>query len=152
MEDFNVKVEIPKDDEGYSLLQCPNCGEFFKLTSSDVKDDGVLSIYCPSCGLAGETYITEDVLDLALKKVKNKMNDDIYKQLKAMEQKHKNGFISIKVGKPPKHEYEEPLRSGVEALQIATYRCCHKTAKIKPLLIITGSYCPFCGVKNYETE
>ena len=152
MEDFSVKVEIPKDDEGYSLMQCPNCGDLFKLTPSNIEDEGVLEIYCPSCGLAGENYITEDVLELALKKVKNKMNFDIYEQMKLMEQQHKNGFITFKAGNPPKQEYEEPLHSGVESLQITTYNCCHKTAKIKPLLIITGSYCPFCGVKNYETE
>lgn len=152
MDDYNVKIEIPKDDEGYSLLQCPNCGEFFKLTPSDVTDEGIIEIYCPSCGLMGENYITEDVLELAYKKIKNKVNNDTYLQFKAIEHECKNSFVKFKVSKPPENECEDQLHSGIEAFQIATYNCCHKTSKIKPLLIITGSYCPFCGVKNYEVE
>jgi uncharacterized C2H2 Zn-finger protein len=32
------------------------------------------------------------------------------------------------------------------------YRCCNREVKIKPLLKIAGSYCPFCGVKEFETQ
>ena len=50
------------------------------------------------------------------------------------------------------HESEDSIRSGIEAMEICNFPCCKRTAKIKPLLKMTGAYCPFCGVKNYEIE
>ena len=49
--EINMTISIPTDDEGYVLLQCEHCGTYFKATPSDLKDDGVLHIFCPSCGL-----------------------------------------------------------------------------------------------------
>lgn len=64
----------------------------------------------------------------------------------------KKGIITFKAGKRPKHENEDPIHSGIEAMEICNFPCCKRTAKIKPLLKMTGAYCPFCGVKNYEIE
>lgn len=152
MENIQISISIPIDDEGFSLLKCPNCGTFFKAKPSDVKDDGVLEIFCPSCGLVGDNYLTEDVIELGMKMLKNEAMDAIYDEFKKLERKTKNGFISFKAGSKPKHETIEPLRSGIEALEITNFPCCNRSAKIKPLLKMTGCYCPFCGVKNYELE
>lgn len=62
------------------------------------------------------------------------------------------GMRSTKAGKRPKHENEDPIRSGIEAMEICNFSCRKRTAKIKPLLKMTGAYCLFCGVKNYEIE
>jgi hypothetical protein len=69
-----------------------------------------------------------------------------------MEKKFKNGLISFKAGKKPTPESETPIQAGIEVLVITNFPCCHRNSKIKPLLKITGCYCPFCGVKEYETE
>lgn len=152
-DDFHMTISIPTDDEGYILLKCEHCGTFFKATPSDIEDDGVLNLFCPSCGLTSENYITEDVIELAMKKVKNKVNDMIYDAFKDLERHNKrNSMIKFKAGKRPRHEVEDPIRSGIEALEITTFACCNRTAKIKPLLRMTGAYCPFCGVKNYEIK
>lgn len=152
-DEIHMTISIPTDDEGYVLLKCEHCGTFFKETPSDIQDDGVLNIYCPSCGLVSDSYITEDVLKLAINMTKNLVNDMIYDAFKDLERHNKkNSMIKIKAGKRPQHESEEPIRSGIEALEICTFSCCHRTAKIKPLLKMTGAYCPFCGVKNYEIE
>lgn len=151
-EDMTINISIPADDDGYVLLRCPNCGTYFKITPHDYEDDGVLEIYCPSCGLAGENYITEDVLDLAMAKAKNIAMDMIHDEFKKMERQFHSGPIVVKAGKPPIHESENPIRSGIEALEITSFPCCKRTAKIKPILKMTGCYCPFCGVKNYEVE
>ena len=135
-DEINMTISIPTDDDGYVLLQCEHCGTYFKATPSDLKDDGVLHIFCPSCGLISENYVTEDVLELA----------------KKMERHSKKGITTFKAGKRPKHENEDPIRSGIEAMEICNFPCCKRTAKIKPLLKMTGAYCPFCGVKNYEIE
>ena len=70
--EFQFGISIPTDDEGYVLLKCEHCGTFFKGTPSDIQDDGVLNIFCPSCGLISESYITDDVLELAKNMTKNK--------------------------------------------------------------------------------
>lgn len=152
MENLKVTVELPIDEEGYSLLQCQYCGEFFKVTPSDAEDDGILNIYCPCCGLSSETYVTEDVLSLGEVKIKNKVELAIYEEFKKLERKTKNSLISFSAGKTPKPEYEEPLYSKLDATEIVRFDCCNRIAKIKPLLKITGCYCPFCGVKEYELK
>lgn len=152
-DEIRMTIPIPTDDEGYVLLKCQHCGTLFKLAPSDFKDDGILHIFCPSCGLTSEIYITEDVIELALKMAKNVAGDLIYNAFKDLERHNKrNSIIKFKAGKRPKHEPEDPIRSGIEALEITMFPCCGRTAKIKPLLKMTGAYCPFCGVKNYEIE
>lgn len=151
--EFCMTISIPTDDEGYLLLQCEYCGTFFKATPSDIEDDSVLHIFCPSCGLSSEDYFTQDVIELAMRIIENKATDMVYDTFKNLECHNKqNGMIKFKAEKPPKHKTEDPIRSGIEALEIATFPCCSRTAKIKPLLKMTGAYCPFCGVKNYEVE
>ena len=149
---FHVEISIPTDDDGYILLACPNCGTFFKAPPGDIEDEGVLEIFCPSCGLVGDNYITEEVIELALAMAHNKVSDLLYDEFKKMERQFKKGPITFKAGCRPKHEPENPIRSGIEAMEIATFPCCKRTAKVKPILKITGCYCPFCGVKNYEVE
>ena len=151
-DDFHMEISIPTDDEGYILLKCEHCGTFFKATPHDIKDDGVLRIFCPSCGLTSESYITDDVLKLAMNLVSNQVNDMIYDMFKDLERHNRNSLVKFKAGKKPRHKSVDPIRSGIEALEICTFPCCKRTAKIKPLLKMTGAYCPFCGVKNYEIE
>ncbi len=152
-DEFHMTISIPTDDEGYILLRCEHCGTFFKATPSDIEEDGVLHLFCPSCGLTSENYVTEDVIELAMKMAKNKVNDMLYDMFKDLERHNRrNSIIKFKAGKRLKHEAEEPIRSSIEALEVTTFQCCRRTAKIKPLLKMTGAYCPFCGVKNYEIE
>ena len=152
-DEFHITISIPTDDDGYILLRCEHCGTFFKATPSDIEDDGVLHIFCPSCGLISDSYVTEDVIELARRIVENKVNDMIYDAFKDLERHNKrNSVVKFNAGKRPKHETEDPIRSGIDALEIASFPCCSRAAKIKPLLKMTGAYCPFCGVKNYETE
>lgn len=147
-----MEISIPTDNDGYVLLKCEHCGEFFKVTPIDLEDEGILHIFCPCCGLISDTYITEDVLELAMKKVNNLAIDAIYDTFKELEWHSKNGWVSFKAGKKPKHESEDLIKSGIEALEITSFCCCKRNAKIKPLLKMTGCYCPFCGVKNYEVK
>lgn len=146
------QIEIPADNEGFALLQCNLCGEFFKLKPSDVQSDEVLNIWCPVCGLISDGYLTQDVVDLALKMATNIANDLLFDSLKDIQRNFKGGFISMKISKKPDKEIESPILSGIEALEIQKYKCCKKQAKIKPLVKIFGSYCPYCGVKYDEFE
>ena len=121
-DEINMTIPIPTDDDGYVLLQCEQCGTYFKATPADLKDDGVLHIFCPSCGLISENYVTEDVLELAMKMMTNAVNDMIYNEFKKMERHSKKGIITFKAGKRPKRENEEPIRSEIEAMEICDFR------------------------------
>jgi len=143
IDEFHMKISIPTDDDGYIL---------FKATPTDIEDNGLLGLFCPSCGLSNDNYITDEVLELALAMTRNKAQDIICDEFKKAERQFKKGIITFKAGKPPKHEPENQNRIGIEALEIASFPCCYHTAKIKPILKITGCYCPFCRAKNYEVE
>jgi uncharacterized C2H2 Zn-finger protein len=152
MSDVTFQIPLPSDNDGYCLMQCPTCGEYFKLKPSDVQDDGVLEVHCPACGLVGESYITEDVKELAIAIGTNYAKNILNEEIKKIEKQFKSGIISIKTVRKFEPEPENPIRSGIEALTVVQFPCCKQSAKIKPLLQITGCYCPFCGVKDYDTE
>lgn len=145
-------IAIPSDDDGYILLQCEHCGEYFKVTANDIQDDRVLNIYCPACGLESDSYITEDVIELAEAMATNYAQDLIYDELKKLEKQTGRSPIQFKIKSKPEYLYENPVRSEIEALQIVSFPCCHRRAKIKPLLKMSGCCCPFCGVKIYDFE
>lgn len=151
-EPISFEISIPTDDDGYILLRCEHCGNYFKITADDIEDDRILDIYCPCCGLISNNYFTEDVIDLAQKMVQNYVMDTINDVFRDLERKYKESPVRFQAGKKLKHEQENPVRTGIEALDITRFDCCGRSAKIKPLLKMTGCYCPFCGVKDYEIE
>ena len=38
-EEMVFQISVPTDEEGFVLLECPLCGELFKLNPSDYQDD-----------------------------------------------------------------------------------------------------------------
>ena len=92
----NFEITIPSDNDGYILLQCEHCGEFFKCIAMDIEDDSILNIYCPSCGLISENYLTEDVVELAMTKSENYATNMIYNAFKNLEFKNKQNNMQIK--------------------------------------------------------
>ena len=143
-------ISIPADEDGFVLMQCPLCGELFKLRTEDFEAEDVIEIWCPCCGLKSETYFTKDVIELALKKTENYAMERIYDELKKLERKSRNSLVSFKAGKKPARREEYPIRSGIENMEITHYRCCDREAKTKAMYKICGSYCPFCGVRYDE--
>lgn len=71
---INLEISMPTDSDGFILLQCPLCGEYFKLTPDDIRADDVLQIWCPNCGLISDNFLPEEVKELALRKIKNEVN------------------------------------------------------------------------------
>ena len=149
---LTIEVSIPSDNDGFILLQCSHCGSFFKITADDLKEDSLLMLYCPSSGLVSESYFTENVISLACTKLENSVMDVIYGSFKSMEKVTKHSALQVKAGKKPSHKEENPIRMGVDSLELSEFKCCKKKAKVKPLLKMIGCYCPFCGVKDYEVE
>lgn len=145
------EISIKSDNEGFILLQCNLCGEFFKLLARDLNDDSTLNIWCPYCGLNGKKYYTQEVLDISMKIAKNEANKLIFNSLKELERKIKNNkFMTFKCGREPVQEVITPIKPRIENLEIKKYECCKTKAKIRPVSISTGSYCPLCGGANFE--
>ena len=88
VEDFRMEISIPADDEGYVLLQCPKCGEKFKLTPTDIESDEVEDIYCPLCGLTSESFWTDDVFELAQAKMLKSVHGKSAKRIKSFGKKN----------------------------------------------------------------
>ena len=151
-DNLNFEISIPTDNEGFVLLKCPICKDLFKLKPSDFRSDGVFSIYCPSCGLISDNYITEDLLELALKKANNYINDYLAREFKEMGKSSKGSLIQLKVKNDYKRKNEQPIMLRAENLEKKEYMCCKMQAKIKPILKMSGSYCPYCGVMDYGIE
>ena len=150
---ISMEISVPADEDGFVLLQCEYCNSYFKITPSDYEDDEILSIHCPACGLISDSYITDDVLELAMTMVRNQTNEMIYNAFKDLERSlSHNKFIQFKAGKKPQEEYESPIRSLTDNLTIKEYSCCHRSAKISPLMKMSANYCPFCGVIDFGNE
>jgi len=149
---MEFSITIPADNDGYALFQCSFCGEFFKITPDDFEDDSILELCCPACALISDTYFTNDVLDLAMAKASNYAMDIVHKEFKKLERQFSSGIVSFKAGNKPNEDHENPIRATIDAMVELGYSCCNKSIKVKPLLQITGSYCPFCGVKSFETK
>ncbi|WP_031552712.1 anaerobic ribonucleoside triphosphate reductase [Oribacterium sp. FC2011] len=146
--DNTFRISIPTDKDGYVLLQCPLCCCHFKLNISDI--ESISEIFCPGCGMKSDSYITNEVIELAQAKVINQFEEEIYSIFKGIEKKTRGKMISIKAGEKPKPSPEKPIRNKVEAMDIAYFTCCDKTCKVKNIRKMMGCYCPFCGVKEYE--
>ncbi|MBW9154316.1 TFIIB-type zinc ribbon-containing protein [Clostridium estertheticum] len=146
MSDIKMKISIPADNDGFILFQCPLCGEFFKLKPSDYQADDVIEIWCPGCGLKSKNYLTKSVIDLAMKMAENVQMDMLFKEMKNWEHQLKNSGLTFNAGKQPNPKSESPIIAGIEALEINKYDCCKRVAKIKPIVKLSGGYCPFCGV------
>lgn len=143
---INIEIPIPADNEGYVLLKCPLCGEMFKLMVSDIEDDSQLNIWCPSCGLVSESYLPEDVIELAERLIQNFTTDMLNAFAKDIENIFKNNsFVKSKTISNLKKEATDPIAIKIENLEEQTFKCCHKSAKILPSLKFAGCYCPFCG-------
>jgi len=152
MDDFEIKLEIPADQDGFVLFQCPLCGEFFKLRVDECQAEDVYENWCPSCGLKSDNYFTEEAIELARNMGANILNDMIFNELKKLERQHSRGALTVKVSKQPGKEDETPLVAKIDALEEQHYKCCNRSAKIKPGVKMCGSYCPYCGVSYDGNE
>lgn len=143
-------ISIPSDTEGFILLQCHLCGEYFKLLASDINDDNIINIWCPYCGLNGRQYAPKEAIDAAIQIAHNEINEMIYNTFKKIERKTKGGSIQFKCNKKPVLNEVAPIKVRTDKLELQNYKCCEAVAKIQPLSKMCGSYCPTCGGINYE--
>lgn len=129
------------DDDGFILLRCPHCGELFKLTAEDIEFDETLDIYCPSCGLCANNFLTQNVIDLALAKTSNYAMDVIAQQLQAFAKKNSSSLVRFEFKANREREPEPPIRAAIEAPQILTCHDCGRKAKVSPAIVMSAYTC-----------
>lgn len=142
-DEVTFNIPIPTDLDGFVIFQCSLCSEFFKITPSDFEDESQIHIWCPHCGLISDDLLTDEVKELAMRLAQNHMSDLINDFGKNLSKSFKN--IKTKTGSKIKKEATDPLISKLDNMEIQTYLCCDKEAKISPNLKMEGGYCPFCG-------
>lgn len=143
-------ITIPTDEDGFVLLQCHICGEYFKLLASEVNDDSTINIWCPYCGLNRKQYAPNEVIDTSIKVAENELNEIIYNTFKKLEKETKNSLIQFKCNKKLELKDVPPIKVRIDNLELQNYKCCNSMAKIQPISKMCGSYCPICGGINYE--
>ena len=141
MEEARFGIRMPCDDDDFILLRCPHCGELFKLTTEDIESDETLDIYCPSCGLCANNFLTQNVIDLALAKTSNYAMYAIAQQLQAFAKKNSNGLVRFEVKANREREPEPPIRAAIEALQISTCHDCGREAQVSPAIAMSAYTC-----------
>lgn len=128
------RIEIPLDADGFADLQCPHCGERFRLRPEDYSTDEVPKVFCPSCGLPQDIHYSDEIMAYARSVAKGKAERLLARKLGAF------GNVRIRpehIGEPP-----EPTDG---TLRNHRFDCCGRRAKINPLAIISEPYCPYCG-------
>ena len=129
-----VRIEIPLDADGFADLQCPHCGERFRLRPEDYPTDEIPKVFCPSCGLPQGIHYSDEIMAYAESVAKGKAERLLARKLGAF------GNVRIRpehIGGPP-----EPTDATIEDVAMT---CCGRHAKINPLTAFTAPYCPYCG-------
>lgn len=128
------RIEIPLDVDGFADLQCPHCGERFRLRPEDYSTDEVPKVFCPSCGLPQDIHYSDEIMAYAKSVAKAQAERLIARKLRAF------GNVRIR----PQH-IDEPPGPTNGTLEDVTLACCGRHAKINPLTAFTDPYCPYCG-------
>lgn len=148
---MTTDITITGDEDGFILLQCHFCGEYFKLLVADIKDESNINIWCPYCGLNSRQYATEEVIETGMKIAKNEINELIYNAFKDLEKQTRNNkILKVKYNNKISKEEISAIKVKIENLEKKSYNCCNTVAKIRPISVMCGSYCPKCGGMNYE--
>ena len=141
-----MSISIPLDEDGYLLLQCPRCGEFFKVLSGDYEAEDIEDLWCPMCGIKSDSFGPDEVIELAKAKVLNQVLGDFSSELAKIGQTtSRQSLIQMTVSSRFTEEREGDVLPSVDAFQVATCGFCGRQEKLKPLLKYVGAFCAFCG-------
>lgn len=148
MDNFTLTIEIATDSDGFIPMECPLCEERFGLRIEDIEDDEVLEIRCPHCGIASESFVTPEIVELAETKLANLALGLIHDEIEKLERTTRGKTVEIKAGKRPHEEAESILTAEVNSLLEVQCDSCGREAKISPTLAFSIFVCPCCGVSN----
>ena len=144
MTNYSEQINLPYDNDGYTMFQCPHCREYFRLNNNELEEENINELFCPICGLSSsvDNFTTDKIINHAKLVAENMAIDVINKSMKDMARKSKGVF---KVTNTLKKKPVPKIYENDDEMIIKHFRCCTKSAKI--LLIDEDiAYCPYCGV------
>lgn len=144
--DETFTISIPTDEDGFATMQCPYCGEFFKVKAEDYSAEDVIDLWCPSCGLTADSFVPDEVIELAQSMVINKFQEELCSKLSRIGLSSlTNNTLSFSVSCSIEKERERNLIPAVDAYELVFCKRCCRTTKVKPIVDYTGAFCSFCG-------
>lgn len=139
-------MSIPLDEDGCLLLQCPHCGEYFKVHADDYEAEDVLDLWCPACGIKNDCFLPDEAIELATAKALNLVMGKLEKELADIGKSvSRQSPLRLSVTSHFKKSRERALFPGVDAYVSTTCGFCGRSERIKPLLKYIGAFCTFCG-------
>lgn len=150
MAEYSDSLVLHSDNDGFVSFNCPYCSQRFKLTVSEVQDDTVSSLYCPTCGLSSKSinFMSDEAREAAqiiaenlARTMMNDLMEDFGKGFK------KSKYVKFTPGKPLKMEPEKMVVED-NNFDIVELLCCRKSVRVRLLEKIIGVYCPYCGLVN----
>ncbi|MGX5623675.1 TFIIB-type zinc ribbon-containing protein [Bacillus cereus] len=147
-----IRFSIYSDEDGFVSLQCPFCKEKFKLTTQDIENEHILSIFCPHCGLTkgSNSFLTREQKEQALRLIQNTVNEMLNDFTKNLEKSFSgNKHVTFKNSGKLKSQKTKVI---IEPYNMDEYTvpCCQK--HIKAFSMDNNIYCPFCGGYVYGTS
>lgn len=142
----SLSISIPLDDEGFLLMQCPSCGDYFKVRSEDYESDDVEELWCPICGLRNDSFWPNEVIELAKAKALNQFLGDFEKEIANIgRSSSRQSLIKLSVTSCFEHKREGEILPAVDAYEAVRCNFCGRSEKIRPLTKYVGAFCAFCG-------
>ena len=142
----SMTISIPLDNEGYMLMQCPRCGDYFKLRSKDYEADDVEELWCPMCGMKNDSFWPDEVIELAKAKALNQFLGNFEKEISKIGRSLSHQpFIKMSVSSHFNTEREGEMLPAVDAFEEVPCRFCGRSEKLRPLPRYVGAFCAFCG-------
>ena len=139
-------MSIPLDEDGNLLLQCPRCGERFKVFGDDYEAEDVWELWCPMCGIKSDCFLSEEVLELAQAKVLNHVMEKLGKEISDIgNTTSPKSPVRLTASSRFEKARERELLPSLEAFETAVCGFCGRSERITPLLNYVGAFCAFCG-------
>lgn len=146
-----LTISIPTDEDGFALMQCHYCGEYFKVDADDYQADDVYELWCPNCGLVTDMdmCLPDEVRELARAMAVNHCMGQIESELKKIGcSSLKNPYLTVTIKSNTTREREGNLMPPVDAYEGISCKLCGRITKVKPLNAYIGSFCAFCGERQ----
>lgn len=141
----NLTISIPADVDGYLLMRCPRCLEYFKVKLDEYESDDVSEMWCCNCGIKSDEYWPGEVIELAKAKALNHFQGEFAKELSKIGKSIHGAPVSVSITSMLEKEREGMIFPDVDQYEDVLCRWCGRHSKVKPLQRFVGPFCAFCG-------
>lgn len=145
MDDLELSVSVPLDEDGYLVFQCPHCEDRYKLLPAEFEEDDVINVFCPYCGLQAELNesFTPEVV-AAIQQIAMNRVSQLFEDAMREVARSSKGTMDVQVQSDEKDAPE--LIESDKQLHVHVFDCCGRSAKLRAVDSMSIVYCPYDGV------